>query len=279
MKRTGTVTVLTCLLLAVWAALFGAIAAATGFDDTVVVRPRMENYWTGRARVDGGKWSGNLGIIPNPDFRAWAMFDLAAVPDSALITGAVLHYITFPGYDTAYGLWRHLSNDPLTAPGPALYAECGSAPVVSDTAYEPVSGEAQRTLNGTGLAAIQESLGADRVAFGWQRYNSNGRRYARGIETPGQEPFLVVAFKPPVAVRETRTPSGAFRSRASIVRGVLRMGDSRQGTGYGAELLDAAGRKVMELYPGANDVYGLAPGVYFVRPKTGNRLERVVIAR
>jgi hypothetical protein len=30
-------------------------------------------------------------------------------------------------------------------------------------------------------------------------------------------------------------------------------------------LLDAAGRKVMDLKPGANDVRALAPGVYFVR--------------
>jgi len=30
-------------------------------------------------------------------------------------------------------------------------------------------------------------------------------------------------------------------------------------------LLDAAGRKVMELRPGANDVRHLSPGVYFVR--------------
>jgi len=32
-----------------------------------------------------------------------------------------------------------------------------------------------------------------------------------------------------------------------------------------AELLDAAGRKVMELHAGANDTRAPAPGVYFVR--------------
>ena len=52
----------------------------------------------------------------------------------------------------------------------------------------------------------------------------------------------------------------------TIVRGVLVLGavDSRQNTGYRAGLLDAAGRKVMELAPGPNDVSRLAPGVYFV---------------
>jgi len=30
-------------------------------------------------------------------------------------------------------------------------------------------------------------------------------------------------------------------------------------------LLDISGRKVLDLHPGANDVSGLCPGVYFVR--------------
>ena len=51
----------------------------------------------------------------------------------------------------------------------------------------------------------------------------------------------------------------------SIVRGVLRIGDSRQNTGYRAELLDAGGRKVMELRRGPNDVRHLSSGVYFVK--------------
>jgi len=60
----------------------------------------------------------------------------------------------------------------------------------------------------------------------------------------------------------------------TIVRGVLVLGAvdsrqsaeySRQNTAYRAELLDAAGRKVMDLRLGANDVGRLAPGVYFVR--------------
>jgi DNA-binding beta-propeller fold protein YncE len=33
-------------------------------------------------------------------------------------------------------------------------------------------------------------------------------------------------------------------------------------------LLDVSGRKVMDLYPGANDVRALAPGVYFVREQS-----------
>ena len=76
-----------------------------------------------------------------------------------------------------------------------------------------------------------------------------------------------------------------------MVRGVLRMGDSRQNTGAGHNpipsgelglcpkpaLLDACGRKVMDLVPGPNDVSRLSPGVYFVRPASG--VNKVVVLR
>jgi hypothetical protein len=56
------------------------------------------------------------------------------------------------------------------------------------------------------------------------------------------------------------------RGEATIVRGVLWLqGDRTQNTGHRAELLDAAGRKVLDLKAGANDVQALVPGVYFVR--------------
>jgi YVTN family beta-propeller protein len=79
---------------------------------------------------------------------------------------------------------------------------------------------------------------------------------------------------PSVEVRDAKpTPT--------VVRGVLRAGDRRQNTGYRAELLDAAGRKVMELHAGANDVSRLSPGVYFVRQATGDYsgTEKLVLQR
>jgi hypothetical protein len=69
-----------------------------------------------------------------------------------------------------------------------------------------------------------------------------------------------------VGVEEDRWPSACgSNSTATIVRGVLFLtGDRRQKTKDHAALLDAAGRKVMELQPGPNDVRHLGPGVYFV---------------
>jgi hypothetical protein len=70
---------------------------------------------------------------------------------------------------------------------------------------------------------------------------------------------------------------------ATIVRGVLTLGTA---TGFPRGnrmavpqpvLLDATGRKVMTLAPGANDVRQLAPGVYFVRQDSG--LGKIMIAR
>jgi hypothetical protein len=49
-----------------------------------------------------------------------------------------------------------------------------------------------------------------------------------------------------------------------------------------ASLLSIDGRKVLDLYAGANDISRLAPGVYFVQTTTGTRHAstlRVVVAR
>jgi DNA-binding beta-propeller fold protein YncE len=50
----------------------------------------------------------------------------------------------------------------------------------------------------------------------------------------------------------------------TVVRGVL-LGPQAVGRQPSAVLLDVAGRKVLDLHPGANDVRALAPGIYFLR--------------
>ena len=71
----------------------------------------------------------------------------------------------------------------------------------------------------------------------------------------------------------------------TIVRGVLFLGDCpRTGTVPKTALLDIAGRKVVDLTPGANDVSRLAPGVYFVRERLAaggerNAVHKVVLTR
>jgi hypothetical protein len=89
----------------------------------------------------------------------------------------------------------------------------------------------------------------------------------------------VLQFYGDVGVEEGGLPPAySPRSTATIVRGVLFLtGDGRPGTGERVALLDASGRRVMELQPGPNDVQHLSPGVYFVsRPKS---VEKVLLTR
>jgi hypothetical protein len=78
---------------------------------------------------------------------------------------------------------------------------------------------------------------------------------------------LYGSFVYATGVEESRRPQAAsIKPDQTVVRGVLLLGaaDSRQNTGYRADLLDISGRKVVGLHAGANDVNWLAPGVYFV---------------
>jgi hypothetical protein len=65
---------------------------------------------------------------------------------------------------------------------------------------------------------------------------------------------------------------------ATIVRSVLSLqGGSGPLTGCRTRLLDVSGRKVLDLTPGANDVSGLAPGVYYVVPGPNSGDARKII--
>jgi hypothetical protein len=84
--------------------------------------------------------------------------------------------------------------------------------------------------------------------------------------------IFVIRDSMPTGVEESPGANLQTMSVPNIVRGVLLLGevDSRQQTGYRAELLDVAGRSVMELQSGANDVSRLTPGVYFMHSTIAN---------
>jgi len=92
-------------------------------------------------------------------------------------------------------------------------------------------------------------------------------------------------MNPRVAVEETphRPTVASLANAATVVRGMLFVGVENRGQSLGAPasdsardsprfprpvLLDIAGRKVLDLKPGANDISGLAPGVYFIEEKS-----------
>ena len=86
----------------------------------------------------------------------------------------------------------------------------------------------------------------------------------------------------PLAVAEPEMlgPHGGAHGRPTLVRGTLFLKAGELSPSGGAALLDATGRMVMELVPGANDVLRLAPGVYFVLLRACDRspvVRKVVI--
>jgi hypothetical protein len=67
------------------------------------------------------------------------------------------------------------------------------------------------------------------------------------------------------AVEETPSAEVGVNVAATIIRGVLFLPAAASLKPQATSLMDATGRKVQDLKPGANDVRALAPGVYFVR--------------
>jgi hypothetical protein len=66
----------------------------------------------------------------------------------------------------------------------------------------------------------------------------------------------------------------------TVVRGELRMPNAVGGQRSAVSgLLDASGRKVLALHPGANDVSRLAPGVYFVREPLKPKLQAQAVRK
>ena len=106
----------------------------------------------------------------------------------------------------------------------------------------------------------------------------------------------LTVIKDTVLVGVEETPNAESRTpnvEPTILRGVLYLRPSPYplpvGEGKGVRgrsvLLDAAGRKVLDLSPGPTDVSHLAPGVYFVRERAGSgeqgaaRTRKLVITR
>jgi YVTN family beta-propeller protein len=69
----------------------------------------------------------------------------------------------------------------------------------------------------------------------------------------------------PVGIRGTPNPERRTANAATVARGVLFLPEAAGLDPQASILLDIAGRKVLDLRPGPNDVSRLASGVYFVR--------------
>ena len=85
-------------------------------------------------------------------------------------------------------------------------------------------------------------------------------------------------LSPTGAAERSEPEASRLTSGATVLRGVLTMGERLTTDDSRPELLDATGRSVMTLGAGDNDVRHLSPGVYFVRrSNTGAALRLIVI--
>jgi subtilisin family serine protease len=162
-----------------------------------------------------------------------------------------------------------------------------------DQAYTTMSGSSMATPEVAGCMALMLSKNPDLTPreldsiielYGVEDLGVPGKdnTYGAGLINCS----LAVAYTPlpTVAAEEpSRQQASPVISVPTITRGVLELrADGGQRTAYRAELLDATGRSVAALHPGANDVSRLATGVYFVRSAvSGQRsaLTKVVVAR
>jgi hypothetical protein len=104
--------------------------------------------------------------------------------------------------------------------------------------------------------------------WGDARLEINTEIRTRWVDSLMSPRFLNAGYDLTAGVAERQEPAVPNGSPVpTIVRGALWPGRDR--AGYGAELLDAAGRRVMQLHSGSNDVRRLRPGVYFCRQTAG----------
>jgi hypothetical protein len=117
--------------------------------------------------------------------------------------------------------------------------------------------------------------------------DSTGHAYVVWYQPNYGEGEIWFATNAPLGVAEEpsrRQTGGAEANAATVVRNVLflpKMGTAPSGAVpiSTSSLLDASGRKVMELQPGANDVSHLGPGVYFVREAQAQAVRKVVLTK
>jgi hypothetical protein len=163
--------------------------------------------------------------------------------------------------------WRNYSNGDLWG------ARVSPAGVVLDTFPVCTAPEYQAT------PAVAAGTGGQ-IMVAYSGYVATLHGY------PAEKMRIWAGIYPFYSIEEPATPRDPRAiPRATVVRGVLLLPrDMTELPGNSDRvprpaLLDASGRKALDLRPGANDVSALPPGVYFVRTDTGVEEGKVVVTR
>jgi hypothetical protein len=143
--------------------------------------------------------------------------------------------------------------------------------VRGDTAFVPDG------YSGLRVVDVSDPLQPRELGYNDTPGNNNGIALAGEYICVTENPIGMRIFQYYGAgIEEERPTPDASRLTpcATVVRGVLFLPKSTSSSP--GCLLDAAGRRVQDLHPGANDIRRFAPGVYFVRPALAQAQARAV---
>jgi hypothetical protein len=268
---------------------------ADGFTDLVALGGGHVKVWLGDGQ---GNWA-EAADITTPAagtyaaLRTGADFDHNGFPDLAFVTREG----SWPSdYNHAHAFKESSAADSLTVfpvlPRGGEKLAAGSVHLVDwwSAALAPESTRLKLELSTTGRSGpwlqVADSLPnagryqwlvPDSIKSGdcFIRYTAFGR----GGSVVAVTPRAFAIGDTVSGVAEGCKPQASSRKpAATIVRGVLNLQSAVYSLQSEVALLDAAGRKVLDLEPGANDVRALAPGVYFIRMGLG-KTQKVVVTR
>lgn len=149
-----------------------------GQDVVTEAYPPNVSYATGRLTwVSGnnyGKYSGPLeyGVGTSGTHRGWVKFDLSGVPDGIQVDEVVLAYHCNYRYSSRPSTAvRALGSDPVETGASTLWAVFSNAPVAAESVTHD-TGWVYRTLNASGIAAVQSGLSSNWAAFGLEEVHN-----------------------------------------------------------------------------------------------------------
>lgn len=279
----------------------------------IVAYPTGEQVMGSRLTVapNGDRWAGATAFYPHYERIFLCRSDSAGNwPDSVILgpgpSEGGLGGMAADGLGNVWAAWRGDSYRPDSG----VYAACLDTSLQWSTVYR---------ISYSGYSCDLEIDGDNKVWIVWDADSNFYYRVWDGAEwsppdsvvsPPASSSFMDAIFYDPVRDRiwlsyrtgydgptfvtwtdpaggvAEREPATVWRpGQALFVRGVLLLPEAAGLKPKAATLLDVSGRKMLDLQPGANDVSGLAPGVYFVReePQASSRepavVRKVVVTR
>lgn len=266
--------------------LFNVSVAFT--SDSVTVRPDSQNYATGHVifranpssyvRLDSSiSWGRYYNEAFWEFYRGWAKFNLAPVPDSAIIDSTRLAFYVRSVRHTAVNICK-VDPDPVAETSASrLFPLLRTGNPFASVA-EPTMGWNRVRLSGEADTVIMSRLPLDWIALSWSAPDSIlAYDYATGWPGPSLPGLTVYYHLAPGGVTER---AGGFSgmtlcvSPNPVARGPTTVSYSTRANQLAElALFDNTGRCVRLLArdrsrPGANtcaiDAAALAPGIYFV---------------